>query len=325
MSESNAAAPTQSVVVGWIGVLLVRLFVPAWIFFGAITKVLGATPKSLPRSILDGGGIVGISDHFFLLSVLTSIEFFFIALMLFSARFARISASIMLSIFLLVLSVEMFIYGNFESCGCFGEDSIAPTTMFGIDFALLLGIITLKPRKSTNAFRKQTRNVILIVLFVILSWYFTFSTIMSHKHISNGDNTTSLPSSWYPTNIGEWIGKSVDDIDLFSWVSEWPHDIHESKQYVIFYSLTCDHCEALLYGYFEFPTTPTTLVAIPQSTDGFNYDGAFDNTSFDCDKTELRVGTDWIIGAPLVVAIENGIVQCATENEDYEAPVCLIW
>ena len=64
---------------------------------------------------------------------------------------------------------------------------------------------------------------------------------------------------------------------------------------------------------------------IPQSVDGFNFDGAFDNPCHDCDTTELQVGTDWIIGSPLVIAIEQGIVKCATENEDYEAPACLIW
>jgi hypothetical protein len=93
---------------------------------------------------------------------------------------------------------------------------------------------------------------------------------------------------------------------------------------VIFYSLTCDHCEALLWEYFEFLTVPTTLVAIPQSTDGFNYDGAFENPCMDCDTTELLIGTDWIIGTPLLVAIDNGIVKCATENENYEAPACLV-
>jgi hypothetical protein len=111
---------------------------------------------------------------------------------------------------------------------------------------------------------------------------------------------------------------------LFGWVKEWPIDIRDGKQYIIFYSLTCDHCETLLWSHFEFPEFPTTLVAIPQSTDGFNYDGAFDNPCYDCKTTELRIGADWIIGTPLVVALENGIVLCATENEDYEAPACLI-
>ncbi len=324
MSETYSTAPKQSVFIGWLGTLLVRLFVPVWIIFGAYSKLQGATPKSLPRSILDAGGVIGFQDHYLLLAILVAIEFVFIGFMLFSPKLARVAAIDILSIFLVVLGVEMFAYGNYESCGCFGEKSLAPTTMFAIDFALLLGIVIFKPRTSGSALNKNNRSVILITIFVIATWAYTFSSIMSKKPDTNNAQT-SLPSSWYPKNISSWIGKSADDIELFSWVTKWPHDIHDGKQYIIFYSLTCDHCEALLYSHFEFPTTPTTLVAIPESTEGFNRDGAFENPCFDCYKTELPVGPDWIVGTPLVVAIENGIVKCATENEDYEAPTCLMW
>ncbi len=329
MTETNTPAPKQPVVIGWIGALLVRLVVPAWIIFGAMQKVLGGSPKSLPRSVLDAGGIVGFQDHHLLLTILVCIEFFFVGLMLFVPKLARASAVIMLGVFLLVLCVEMFGYGNYESCGCFGEKSLSPITMFAIDFALLIGIVVFKPRVSKCHMNKGKRALIAAAFFIILAWLFTFSSIMYAKNNGNGNTLDptlpTLPSSWYPQNITDWIGKSVDDVELFGWVKEWPHDIYEGKQYIIFYSLTCDHCEALLWEYFEFPTVPTTLVAIPQSTDGFNYDSAFENPCYDCDKAELRIGTDWIIGTPLVVAIDNGIVKCAVENEEYETPICLIW
>jgi len=328
MYELKSTAPQQSVVIGWIGALLVRVVIPAWIIFGAYQKLQGATPKSLPRSILDAGGIFGFEDHYLLLAILIAVEFVFIGFMLFSPKLARISAIIIMTIFLLVLCVEMFVYGNYESCGCFGEKSIAPPTMFAIDFALLLGIVICKPRQSRFALNKTKRSVILISIFVVATWIYTFSSIMVMKPLpgKNGDGSNiTLPSSWYPKDIGGWVGKSVDDLDLFKWVKEWPHDIHTGKQYVVFYSLTCDHCEALLYNHLEFPTIPTTLVAIPESTDGFNYDGAFNNPCSTCAKTELIVGPDWIIGTPLVVAIDHGIVKCAIENEDSEAPACLMW
>ena len=54
-------------------------------------------------------------------------------------------------------------------------------------------------------------------------------------------------------------------------------------------------------------------------------ESGFDNPCFDCDETELPIGVDWIIGTPLVVAIENGIIKCAVENEEAETPICLIW
>ena len=329
MTETKTASLKQHFLIGWSGVLLVRLIVPAWILFGAVHKTIGGTPKSLPRSILDGGGILGFQNHHILLAVLVCVEFFFVGIMLFTPKFARLAAMVILSTFLIVLSIEMFGYGNFESCGCFGEKSLSPVTMFAIDFALLFGIAFLRPRIGTLHTNKGTLAPIAAALFILLAWMFTVNSILFSEKNDNGNNADpqlpALPSSWYPRHLSDWIGKSVDDIDLFTWVKEWPREIHSGKQYVIFYSLTCDHCEALFYAYFEFPTIPTTLVAVPESTDGFNYDGAFENPCDDCDKAELRIGTDWIIGTPLLVAIENGIVKCAVENEDYEVPVCLIW
>mgnify|MGYP006164578891 CR=1 FL=1 len=328
MSTENNAAPKQQIVRGWIGLLLVRLAVPIWIFFGAYSKLEGATPKSLPRSILDAGGVFGFTDHYLLLSILVAIEFIFITTMLFIPKLARLATVVLLGIFLCVLSIEMFVYGNYESCGCFGEKSLAPMIMFAIDFALLLGVVLCKPKQCCSGSSKVAINYSVAIVFALGSTFYTFKTIMASKPQENhatATDTNPLPSSWYPKSIGNWVGENIDDLELFDWVTSWPQDLHVGKQYVVFYSLTCDHCEALMYAYFEFPTIPTTLVAIPQSTAGFNYDGAFENPCFDCNKTELKVGPDWIIGSPLVVALENGVIRCVTENEDYEAPACLIW
>ena len=323
MNEVSPPA-TWRVVVGWVGAILVRLIVPGWILFGAISKVLGATPKSLPRSILDAGEAVGFSDHFLLLSVLTSIEFFFIAMMFFIPKLARKAAITILSIFLLVLCVE--IYNGAVSCGCLGKHSLDPKTMFGIDFALLLGIVLCTPRSNWSGLNRQNRGPILACVFLVITWSYTFISIHNAKQSSNSITAGNLPASWYPRDISSWIGTSIDDIDVFTWVENWPHDIGEGKQYVIFYGRSCDHCEELLYMHFEFDLrAPTTLVAIPESIDGFFEEGEFENPCFNCDLTELPIGVDWIIGTPLLVAIENGIVKCATENEATEIPVCLIW
>ena len=110
--ENNAAK--QQIVRGWIGLFLVRLAVPVWIFIGAYSKLEGATPKSLPRSILDAGGVFGFTDHYLLLSILVAIEFIFIATMLFIPKLARLATVVLLGMFLCVLSVEMFVYGNYR-------------------------------------------------------------------------------------------------------------------------------------------------------------------------------------------------------------------
>lgn len=321
MSELHSPSVAR-VIFGWIGVLFVRLFIPAWIFFGAWSKVMDASPKSLPRTILDAGEAVGFSDHFLLLALLTAIEFLFIAAMLFFPKLARSAAITILSIFLLVLSVE--IYNGAESCGCLGKVSLKPSTMFAIDFGLLLGIVFIKPRKSKRRLNRGTLGRIGAGIFIAAAWVFTFTSILGAK---NSNSTTDLPASWItPSNFNAWIGESVDEIDLFSFVTQWPHDIHIGQQYVIFYARTCDHCEELLYVHFEFDMrVPTTLVAIPEMKSGFFEEGQFENPCVDCAETELPIGADWLITPPLVIAIDNGIIQCVTESEDPEDPSCLIW
>ncbi len=324
MTDLEDPTQKQDGVLSWIGMILIRLVVPAWIFIGAFTKAQGATPKSLPRSILDAGGLIGFEDHHLLLTVLVAIEFAFVSVMLFVPRLARIAATTMLGTFLVVLLIEMFAYGNFESCGCLGDHSLSPIIMFTVDFLLLLGVVIFKPLQISCNMCNGNRGIIAAIVFVILSWGYTISNIANAKN-SGVSNHKDLPASWYPTDIGSWTGKSIDDIELFSWV-DWPKDIHDGKQYVIFFGRTCDHCEALLYMHFEFDLrVPTTLVAIPDAKDGFNDEGAFENPCFDCLETELPIGVDWIIGTPMVVAIENGTVRCAVEGEDSEVPACLIW
>ena len=320
MDETKKASK-GNVFFGWVGALLVRLIVPSWIFFGAYTKAADASPKSLPRTILDAGSAIGFADHLhLLLAILTAIEFVFVGVMFFVPKLARTAAIVMLSTFLVVLIIA--ISRGETSCGCLGDHSLAPWTMFIIDASLLVGIILCKPRHSKSYLNNGKYALIGASVFILVAWIFTFNSIF----YSLEKNNSNLPASWYPQDVSQWVGQSIDEIDLFSWVSSWPYDIHEGKQYVIFYARTCDHCQSLLYEHFSFDVRiPTTLVAIPEAKDGFFTEGLLENPCFDCKETELPIGVDWIIGTPLVVAIENGIVKCANENEEYESPQCLNW
>ena len=322
MNETEHQVPDQNPIMGWIGSLLVRIIVPGGIFFGAFTKASGATPKALPRTILDAWTAIGFTDLHLLLAILTAIEFGFVGVMLCIPKLARKAAITMLSIFLVVLAIA--IYRGETSCGCLGDHSLTPWTMFAIDFALLLSICFFKPRISKGKLNVGNRGPIVAAVFIVLAWIYTFTSIFSGsvEGVSNND----LPASWYPQDVTQWEGKSIDEIDLFGWVTRWPHDIHDGKQYVIFYAKTCDHCQNLLFEHFSFDVRiPTTLVAIPEAKDGFFTEGLLENPCGDCKETELPIGVDWIIGTPLVVAIENGVVQCANENEEYENPQCLNW
>ena len=324
MTEQELSA-SQSVSMR-LGAWLTQFIVPLWVFFGAFSKANGATAKSLPRSILDAGSIIGFKDYYIWLLVLLIIEFIFVGVMFFMPKLARKAATILLTTFLVVLLIEMFGYGNYESCGCLGEHSLSPMMMFAIDFLLLIGIIIFKPKLITCTFTQCKNGYVSFIIFIAITTWYSTDRVLSERNSTSGENINlKLPNSWYPQDLGSWEGKSVDDIILFSWV-EWPENIRVGKQYVIFYGMACDHCEELLYMHFEFDVQfPTTLVAIPESKDDFNEDGAFENPCFECIKTRLPLGVDWIIGTPMVIALEDGIVQCAIESEESEYPACLIW
>ena len=70
---------------------------------------------------------------------------------------------------------------------------------------------------------------------------------------------------------------------------------------------------------------PTTLIAIPERTDGFNTEGELENPCIDCAEMELPVGVDWLMTPPIVVAVDEGRVVCAQEAEDTFDPQCLPW
>ncbi len=312
MSDPAPSSSTRAT----IGALLVRVIVPAWIITGAAFKISAATPKLLPRSVLQAGEAIGFSDHFLLLSLLASIELAAAAVMICIARRARLAAICMLGVFVLVLVIELI--NGASSCGCLGTFSPPPAAMLALDLALLVGVVCCVAPVATGSAVKGT------AIAVVLATVATVGTfvIVGQSRPTQRD----LPASWYPRDVSAWIGQSFASIDLHGWVASWPADITTGQQYVIFYGRACEHCEALLYSHFGMGArVPTTLVAVPETANGFLEDGQLDHPCFDCAETRLVFGVDWIITTPLVIALEDGIVRCAVEGEDPESPACLQW
>ena len=134
------------------------------------------------------------------------------------------------------------------------------------------------------------------------------------------------PRDWYELDMSDWVGKNVRDIDLVQYTRGLPDNLEEGEQYLIFYSRTCDHCHMLLDFEFGFGVpVPTTLVAVPESAEGFAADGVMDNPCLDCQEAELPTGVNWIMTPPVVLAIRDGEVICVKETEDAEAPECLVF
>ena len=332
---------------GTIGLLLVRIVVPLWVLAGALFKIVERSPKLLPKNFIQQMEGIGL-DLYVVLAVLIAVEFVAVAIMLLIPKLARAAAVFMLVAFCLVLLNELRA-GNIESCGCLGAASPPPWLMLIIDCILLMGVVFFKPRPL--ALTSERRGWIIATGCMLITSGLAFGLVLSEagpggvvtiESASNDDTTatddpsdttaqsstpktTTLPS-YYVLDTTDWVGQRIEDIDLVQYIPDLPESINEGRQYMVFFSRTCDHCQMLLEMYFGFGVpAPTTLVAIPESKSGFATEGLLDNPCTDCTLVELPVGTDWLMTPPVVLAIEDGVVQCAKEGEDSEMPECVQW
>ena len=331
---------------GTIGMILVRIVVPLWVLSGALFKITARSPSLLPKDFMVQVEALGI-DLYWALALLIAFEFIAVAIMLFIPSLARLMAVFMLAAFCLVLLNELRA-GNFDSCGCLGSASPPPWLMLIIDFILLMGVVIFKPRPVQLASERMSWTIVTVL--VLLTSGTTFALVLgemgpttvvevvqntqagesntttgTEQASESGGTAMTLPS-YYLLDTSDWIGQNVRDIDLMNYVDGLADSVQEGRHYLIFYSRTCDHCQMLLELHYGFGTpVPTTLIAIPEQKDGFETDGLLDQPCLDCRELELPVGCDWLMTPPLVMAIEDGTVQCAKEAEDSDVPECLIW
>ncbi|MDP7070967.1 MAG: hypothetical protein QF561_06430 [Phycisphaerales bacterium] len=319
-------------VAGLLGLILVRCVVPIWIAAGAATKLVERSPKLLPehlRGLVESTG----ADLHTALAFFITIEFAAIAVMVLLPRLARGTAVFMLLTFCLVLLYEMF-NGNVTSCGCLGSVSPPPWLMLAIDLALLILVVALPVRRislmddrAAWALATLLSLVLGVITFTRVLGAATGVTVVvdSTDPPQGGAAAITLPA-YYPIDTSDWAGRHIQDIDLLSWIPNLPESIASGQQYLILYGRTCGHCHELLLEHFSFDLpAPTTLVAVPETKEGFLEQGPLDNPCLDCIEVELPIGVDWLITVPAVISLEDGIVQCAQEAEDAVDPQCLPW
>ena len=328
---------------GTIGLVLVRIVVPLWVLAGALFKIVERSPKLLPKNFIQQMESIGF-DLYVVLALLIAIEFIAVAIMLLVPKLARAAAVFMLVAFCLVLLNELRA-GNIESCGCLGAASPPPWLMLIIDCILLLGVVFFKPRPL--ALTSERKGWVIATGCVLITSGLTFGLVLSEAGpggvvttqpepitttaTGTEDDPTPAPTpapttlpSYYVLDTSDWVGQRAEDIDLVQYVTDLPDTINEGTHYLIFYSRTCDHCQMLLEMYFGFGVpAPTTLIAIPEDKSGFATEGLLDNPCLDCALAELPVGTDWLMTPPVVLALEDGVIQCAKEGEDSEMPECV--
>ncbi len=136
-----------------------RGIVPAWLFTGALVKLLDGTPALLPKQVrgvytwmakLVGMGAEADLTRFFDIALrgTISMEFTLAAAMILLPRFSRAIAALVLTLFVAIL-VSVVISGD-ASCGCFGSKGPPPIVVLIIDGSLLACVLFFKPKHATR-------------------------------------------------------------------------------------------------------------------------------------------------------------------------------
>ena len=158
-SSSASAVRTGSL----FGTIMCRAIVPAWLFTGALVKLLDGTPALLPKPVrgaytwmanLVGMGAEADLTRFFDIALrgTISMEFTLAAAMILLPRFSRAIAALVLTLFVAIL-VSVVISGD-ASCGCFGSKGPPPIVVLIIDATMLACVLLFKPRSPTTQAKK---------------------------------------------------------------------------------------------------------------------------------------------------------------------------
>lgn len=322
-----------------VGVVLSRIVVPLWILMGAVFKLIERTPSNLPSSFVAGARDLGI-DLGLLLRTLIALELIAVLAMLLVGRIARAVAIFMLSVFCVVLIVEL--YRNAQSCGCFGSIKLHPGVMLAIDGTLLLGVILFGPRRDDGS--QPVPRLAFPALVALSLAAVAVSYALPNKStdappdpgpgvVLNGGNVGDdeapaiaaaegcsawpeaipIPGFWYAKDLGTWPGRCWNELELFKIIRDKPRDLHEGRKIVVLYRRDCDHCETMfIENFLGQLETPVVAYRIPSPTDWPLPPGVT------ADLRDLSADCDWVIETPLVVTLEDGEVVCAVEGEGAE-------
>lgn len=317
--------PTVQTDGGWLGTILVRAVVPAWVLAGAAIKWWSATPDKLPDWIVHAvNERIDIESQYDvlvgLLKAVLCVELLAVVAMLFIGRLARPVALFMLGVFACVallevghqtkLSDEPFLVAAFEGdCGCFGTAlpfSIPPGVMAIIDGTLFMLVLGLRPR--TRALRATRKPAAIGALLAgSLAIALGFNPQMKEIHSTEGQFQRYQPNYW--------VGWKFEETGLYDWLhgSVDPATFGGGRQTWILYRESCPTCHRLFLENYSEPELDHVVVAvrIVPALDEYVSGDVEPVTCPACQFVDLDpgIGREYNISAPTIIEIdERGIV-----------------
>jgi hypothetical protein len=343
----------------WTGTLLVRLVVPAWLLTGAAIKLWERSPMLLPSPVRDAlKGIAnamgrGSEADFasFLdvaLRVIVSGEFALAAAMITLPALSRRIAIPMLSLFVLIL-LAVVARGE-ASCGCFGSKGPPPWVVL-IGDAVLLGLcLWMKPRVTRGslggcialaamgtavAFGVPPRSTIVTTLIAPPAPARSSTPVAPETTLAptapaqpeaatpsvSAQAWPSAPATlqpYYLPQFEQWVGKRLRDQPVAALIrGPIPPDLEKGRWIVMFFREDCEHCHAVLDRHFSPKVPlPTLLVSVPDADPA----ASLPNPCSECQVCTLPKGPDWVIGTPVLLSLQDGVVKGLLAGTDAEDP-----
>jgi len=350
----------------WVGSLLVRLVVPAWLLTGAAIKLQERSPMLLPSPVRDA--LKGVANAMgrgseadfaaFLdvaLRVIVSGEFALAAAMITLPALSRRIAIPMLSLFVLIL-LTVVARGE-ASCGCFGSKGPPPWAVLVGD-AILLGLclwmkpvvtrgsvggcIALAAMGTAVAFGVPPKSTIATTPVappaparsstpIAPETPAAPPTTMQPQAGASASSMLAWPSApaalqpYYLPQFEQWVGKRLRDQPVAALISgPIPSDLEKGRWIVMFFREDCEHCHAVLDRHFSPKVPlPTLLVSVPDADPA----ASLPNPCSECQLRTLPKGPDWVIGTPVLLSLQDGVVKgvlSGTEAEDPERVEALL-
>lgn len=301
----------------WVAEDVIRV-ASLWVAAGALFKLFAGSPNDLPPLVRET--VAGALDPVTTFRAAISIELCLVVLGLFRPRTAWLPLVALFAVFGVVL--WPLVAEGAASCGCFGSKiTIHPRVMFGIDMALLVGILVTGPWTLEKRPFLPLVTLPLLLAATLAPWVlFKTSAPAPRRAVPTGAATSApeaaeperapLPSFRY-FDTDAWEGKDLHETDLsdFIDVDQIPADCH-----VVFFRQTCEHCKEHIESLAAEPPGPVPLVLVRVAEIGDTPENdivrikPLDHIALELPALERGYGID----TPLALDVEGYVVHDVT-------------
>jgi hypothetical protein len=212
---------------------------------------------------------------------------------------------------------------------------VHPGITLSVDLAFFLGVLFLGRGVPALVVPEtlETRQVLAAGVWTVASFALAFGVTPmfapgeagAAAERSASTESVSLPEEgYYIPDYGEWIGRSFGDLPIAKWIQGGPIEMPAGRSFALLYRKDCEHCHELMEVYFSGELAwPTLAIAIPERS-GFPTENVQPMPCQECRTATLPSGVDWFFQTPVLIRLQDGIVECASEASAAD-PRCLEW